>query len=232
MSSETLQQHGLPSEIRPSYSSCPITMQKNNRKYIATFTQGESKILQSDGSDVSLTMPPGTHGVYMTHVDLDYSRYQEFLNPNECIVGPFVDVVYHQSSYPSEENEEKKVHVINIPHIVKDRNQWKDLRVRKSNVNKSGSFKDLEQCDGFKPGNDLIFTVDEEFITIYTKTFSQFTCTACNYTCNALVRAFLLVQFENLQEISTVKLQAFICSDLYQIKDFRNVSLNLLFKLQ
>ena len=207
-------------------------MYKDGRKYIATVTHGEVKMLQGAESDVSPTIPAGSHAVYMRHVDLDHSRYQEVLNLDECIVGPFVDAIYHHSNEQADDNE--RVYMIRIPHTVKDRSQWADIRIRRSDVQKKESFEKLQQSDDMTTEDDFSM-VDDDFNTIYTKTFSQITCTAWNYTCNALIRAFLSVKLEKLEEfnISTVKVQTFICSDLYRIKDFRRVSnvISMFFKI-
>ena len=82
--------------------------------------------------------------------------------------------------------------------------------------------------------NDLnlkedMYSVDENFVRIKTKKLSQFVCVSCNRTCDAEIQVFLL---GNLHEsignnTSTVKMKSFLCSSLFKIADYRNVSLSL-----
>ena len=73
---------------------CPIAIQKFN----ATVTDGEARILQGDGSGVSLNIPAGSQGLYMTRVHTDHSMFRETVPDYECLVGPSVQVEHLPST--------------------------------------------------------------------------------------------------------------------------------------
>ena len=69
-------------------------MYKFWRNYNITVSRGEARTLQGDGSNVSLHIPKGSPGVFMTSVHTDLSRFQGAVPPDECIVGPIVEVTH------------------------------------------------------------------------------------------------------------------------------------------
>ena len=74
---------------------------------------------------------------------------------------------------------------------------------------------------------DEYYVVGSRFVTVYTTKFSQFICTVCGETiCNATVIMFLMASLQPLREerMTSVKVKVFLCSNLFNILDFRNVS--------
>ena len=215
---EYIKMHGLTAKSQ-WIGSCPITMMKQRRLYNATVTHGEARTLQGDGSDVSLTIPTGSQGVYMTRVHTDHTRFPWVIPNEECIVGPLVEVEHIRTQ------ETDIVHKLKIPHCVRNKKLWKYIKVRKGNPNNGTEFTEIEQR--FQPrGDGDYYAIDEKYITIYTSHFTLFTCTSCKKnSCNATVMAFLVGQLRNLTKhrITKVKVKAFLCSELYRIADFKNV---------
>ena len=197
----------------------PITMSKNRRKYNATLTYGEARTLQGNESDVSLTIPRGAHGVYMTRVHTDYTMFPHVISDAECIVGPLVEVEHVGKAVDS------LTYILKIPHCVQNKKLWESIKVRRGNPNNGIASTEVQQRS--QPGgDDDYFVIDEKFITIYTSHFTLFTCTSCDNSCNATVMTFLFAQLRHVQKhyVTKVKVKAFLCSDLYRIADFKTVS--------
>ena len=196
-------------------------MSMNRRKYNATVTYGEARTLQGNGSEVSLTIPRGVHGVCMTTVHTDHTMFPHVIPESECIVGPLVEVEHVGKGA---EKERSLTYMPKIPHCIQNKELWKSIKVRRGNPKNGIDFTDLQQR--FQPGDDGdYYVIDEKFITIYTSHFTLFTCTSCNNSCNATIMTFLVAQLRHLPkyDVTKVKAKVFLCSDLYRIEDFRNV---------
>ena len=66
----------LPLPSNEVSSTWPITLMRNGGQYIATVSRGQPRTLQAPNSRVSLDIPEGTDGVYMSrvrtkHINLD-----------------------------------------------------------------------------------------------------------------------------------------------------------------
>ena len=106
-------------------------MYKGGKKYCATVANGQAKILQGDGSDVSLTISPGSQGVYMTTVNIDHSRFKDIIPSSDkpdCIIGPFVEAE-HIGASDDLKTDDLKMHTIKIPHSLRKEKYWKDIKV-------------------------------------------------------------------------------------------------------
>ena len=220
----------LISEHEKSYSL--MTMQQNWRKYNATVTHGESKTLKGDGSDVSLTVPAGQKGVYMTKVHIDHFPFKGIIPDEECFIGPLVEVKQHL--FDEEENE-TGIHKLCIPHYFSDEKLWNEelwkfIRVRHGNRFRQQSHKEVPRGND-RQGNSTYFKVKSKLVVIYTTSFSIFTCSICKRECPASARIFLLGNLSLSQEgqKTIVKVKPYVCSSLYIIEDYRNVSTEELF---
>ena len=175
---------------------CPILIQKFN----ATVTHGEARKLQGDGSGVSLDIPAGSKGVYMTRVHTDHSMFRETVPDYECLVGPSVQVEH----LPSTCANANLVHILKIPHCIKDRDEWDFIKVRKGDLHTATPFRELQQRQQRSHRHDY-FVVDEQYITIYSRQFSLFICTSCNYKCYGTAMVFILKQLMPSDTIEDTK---------------------------
>ena len=210
-----------PDVIGKFKMKCPLIMFQNLRRIIATVSQGESRILQAPDSDVSLHIPEGSTGLFTMRVHTDHTRFPGVVPHQECIISPLVEVE-HKKLSEGAEDKEPPLCFLKIPHS--HRNPKPGVRVRKVDTMKI-SFEELQVKSEKIDMNDT-FEIDENFITIFTRKFSTFVCTSCNNTCQATVMLFLLGYLEPRQEANDTltQVKSFICSDLYRIKDFREVS--------
>ena len=199
-----------------------MEMYKNHRKYIGTVSLGEARKLQDSGSDVSLEIPEGCHGVFMTHVHLGPSKSVDITQKaRNRLISPTVEV--HHLNKASE--NEPKIHTLNIPHCIPKTTLWKYVEVKKISSNEQGKVQTIPPKDETKQ-QDVYYTIDKHVIRVHTRTFSEFTCSICFAKCQASIMAFVLGKIEDILEskLTTVKIKAYMCSDLYGIRDFRNVS--------
>ena len=196
---------------------CPITIQKRWRTYNATVTHGEAKIVQRDGSNVSLTIPEGSDGFYITRIHTDLSDYQDLIPSNECFVSPVVQV----------EELKGRTHTILIPHCLQDKSLWQSIQVRRCETKMNRVIEELKQG---KSQNGY-FMVYEKYIIVYTSCSGLFVCTSWEHSCHSSVSVVCLARSQNFEEAAktTVKLKTFGCSSLYRILDFRKVSRRFVF---
>ena len=179
---------------------CPVTMYKTRRKWLGTRTHGEARILQGDGSEVSLSIPPGSQGVYMTRVHTDNTRFPHVVPSDECIISPLVEVEQTPNTTDFDASEPSNVpelmHTINIPHCLEDPDLWKYIIVRHGDVYKSRVFREIPTLA--KSGKSYAYyEVNNRFITIHTTNFCQFVCTSCKRTCDAKIMLFVMGHLEH-----------------------------------
>ena len=204
---------------------CPMTMRKNWRRYMATVSQGKTVTLRAEKSDVSLRVPEGVYAVLQGCVHTDHSRFVHAIPREECIIAPMVEFHAFPSLVP-EEFKPKQLYTIKIPHCVRDRRDWKYIRVRSGDIHGDNVFTDIEKYDGKKCSGDSFYVIDKHFITITTTHFTDFTCTQCkNSCCPNLAMLFLFGSIKHsAQRKSLLEVQPFLCSFLYGIKDYKEVN--------
>ena len=202
-----------------------MIMKQNLRRIIATVSQGEARILQAPDSDVSLHIPEGSLGLFTLRVHTDHTRFSGVIPDGECIISPLVEVEHKMLSDEATE-QGLPLYFIRIPHQLTNTTGCKVVRIRK--VDKIGneiSFEELQEWTGTGNENNM-YEIDRKFITIFTTKFSTFICTSCQNSCQATVMLFLLGYLEPRQEAddTLTQIKSFLCSDLYRINDFREVS--------
>ena len=198
-------------------------MYQNLRRVIATVTQGEARILQAPDSDVALNIPEGSRGLFIMKVHTDHTKFQDLIHPGECIIAPLVELEHRKLS-DDVNDREPPLYIIKIPHSLKNTAQYKSVRVRRGEDELPVRSEAVE---------DYAYGIDEKFITVFTGKFSPFICTNCKNTCQTSMMLFLLGYLEPRQEANDTlaQIKSFICSDLYRIKDFREVSEIYLFEV-
>ena len=230
--SEAIEDAGQVPFIPLSKHPVPVTMYQNWRKYNATVSNGETRILQDDGSDVSLNIPDGTKAVYMmkVHTDhfeskspADYLKFKAVIPSKECIIGPPTEVEYIplQTQTPT---KSKQLHRLKIAHWLSNQNLWKYIIVRQGDVHRSRPFKEVPRRTN-EDEDDVGFEVDDKYITVYTDGFSLFICTCGRTVCPATVMVFIMGNPAPCvdDDETTIHLKNFLCSPLYKIKDYKDV---------
>ena len=197
-------------------------MYKNLRRTFATVTQGEPRILQAPDSDVSLHIPEGSEGLFTMKVHTDHTRFPGVIPDKECIISPIVEIE-HKKQEEKIKDKDSPFYTVKIPHSLRNIAQYKTVRVKRGEGYKKIIFHELPLRS---EADRESYEIDEKFIKIFTRKFSTFVCTSCGNSCQATVMLFLLGYLEQRQETNDTltQIKSFLCSDLYSIKDFREVS--------
>ena len=230
--SEAIEDAGQVPFIPLSKHPVPVTMYQNWRKYNATVSNGETRILQGYGSDVSLNIPDGTKAVYMMKVHTDHFeskspandlKFKAVITSEECIIGPPTEVEYIplQTQTPT---KPKQLYRLKIAHCLSDQNLWEHIIVRRGDVHRSRPFREVPRRNG-DDEEDVGFEVDNRYITIHTDGFSQFICTCGRTVCTAAVMVFIMGNPAPCvdDDETTIHLKNFLCSPLYKIEDYKEV---------
>ena len=198
-------------------------MQVNWREYKAIVTHGESRTLQDVESDVSLTIPKGSTGVYMTRVHTD-----PFFSRTTCIVGPIVDI----ACLPKDVESSRHFNVLKIPHCVSNTGLWPHIKVTDYVVASAPRRKLTQGIPGMwmEEEQDDYYEIDERFVTIYTNLrYAFYRCELSNpMFCNSappVVFVFGHLEYFKERKRSEVQLKTFLCSNLYNIRDFYEVGI-------
>lgn len=204
-------------------------MYKNKRQYIATVSRGEEKILQGPGSGVSLKIPKGSQGVFVSRIHMDPTRFENVVPKDECVVGPWAEFDHLQVITASGPSNAEKPYQIKIPHSLRNKDHFKNVRVRHGNIFDPEAEVNLFTLVPPKVDDEqaeMFYEIDENFITITTRHFSHFTCSVCDYKCSASVMIFLCgkLMYSKEPESTFMKAKAFMCSELYSTSDYRHVS--------
>ncbi len=206
------------------WGSCPATTHKNHKKFVTTVSLGEARILQAPDSDVSLSIPKGAPGIYFMTVYTDFSKSLTFFQNDECAVAPMVEVNTVGTPKVNTEGTPNRLFTLTIPHCVKSQKLWKFIKVNKYDKDYFAVSVKRLVFDLLQPQEEG-FLVRKNFIKIHTKSFSHFVCTSCNKTCRAAILMFIFTKLSPWvdEAITTTDIKAFLCCDLYNIKDFKNV---------
>ena len=192
---------------------------------MALVSQGKAKTLQAPKSDVSLNVPDGVHAVLKGCVHTNHLRFKKAIPENECIISPMVE--FHEHPLGNKENQSKPQYIIRIPHCIPDKTHWKYIKVRYGDISSDNPFTYIPKK---KPWNKwrigpVFYEIDQYFITIHTTHFTDFICSVCQNLC--CLHAVMLFLFGSIRtpapSRSVVEIHPFLCSFLYNIKDYRHV---------
>ena len=196
-----------------------VEFRKGYLTYFGVRVQGAGGVLQSKASDVVLYISKGLHAFVYGYIHTDPGPFLEKIPEGHCLVAPIVE--YHYDATNDVSNKEL-FFKIKIPHCVTLKEDFKLIRVQHGDIHDGVAFTQLPTLSSY-------FRVDEKYITIYTRHFSQFICTGCEEMCYGQARAFMFRRITP-SKISQSKvdpaasLRLYICSPLHKIRDYREVS--------
>ena len=198
-------------DLQNSRRSYITSFHKGHKTFYGTRVYGSGTILKAPDSDMRLHVPPDVEAFVYGHAHTGIQHFLPHIAEDECLVAPIAEFhcVYKNEKLDQSKNPFK----ITIPHCVSDRDALSSIRVTHGDIYKNKPFQEINW-----------FQVDDSYITIYTSSFSQFICTSCQRICYGHGKAFVfgnLIKYPSLQPLSSVRL--YLCSPLYNIKDFRKV---------
>ena len=203
-----------------------VCFHKNGREYTATSisnldTEDFRRILlQPDNSQVQMELSMGS-GVLSMCVHLDALLFSEIIPENECLIAPIVEVnAYCDTDIPLKSR-------IRIPHCLQDKSEHRFLTVRHGDIYKDKPFMPVPHLSSVDfmdlPTIDACYEIDEEYIYIYARSYSQFTCTSCKRKCDEDQIVFLSAGFTKFGNQRRLEIKPFICSPLFDIWEYRKV---------
>ncbi len=186
-------------------------------------------MLQATNSDVSLYIPEGSPGVYKLAVHTDLVSARSLVPEDECFVSPVIELDKMPLLTKQKQTDQLGVCELTIPHCQKEKHSgYMKLRHHHTDNNSQKS----EEFHLVKEGSVIqahgTFRVNKAHVQVYTNSFSKFTCTSCKkFSCQADILTLL---FGNLSPTSEYQrtvadMELFLLSNLYQIKDFRQVGI-------
>ena len=197
---------------------CSVVMQKDFKNYAGVRVRGNGAVLQAPGSAVKLTAPTGLDAFVMGHVHTDPKPFLHLIPDAECLVSPVVD--YH--CFFNEDKPGSAWFKVKIPHCITKKKILKTVKVRHGDIYKNVPFTEV-------PSADCHFEVDEQYVTIFTRHFSQFICTSCAKVCHGDGKAFIFGRMSSLTYTPlNAALRLYVCSPLYRIDDYRQVHVVIL----
>ena len=116
-----------PRRVAAAYS---FVLQKAYKEYTGMKVSGASAMLQLPGSDITIHIPDGVHGVLVAHAHTDFQPFREIVPERECFISPVAEVQY----IPRDKNEKPKKFMICIPHNVEDKDAWANIQVRRVDI--------------------------------------------------------------------------------------------------
>lgn len=220
------------------WGACPATSHKGFRKFAATVSLGESRVLQAPGSEVCLQIPEGAPGVYLTQVHTEFSKLKELLTDSmgdECVISPIVDVKFSSLESNLGETQPRQKCTLSVPHCIQEQAKWQHIRVaHHSAAGNNALVEHMSWNRSHVPALNT-FRVTPNFIHITTDTFSKFVCTCGEVVCRARIFIFLFVKLDKQRAegllgflwgkgTTTVDINTILGSNLYTLQDFKNVS--------
>ena len=166
--------------------------------------------MQGPGSSVKMEIPDGIHGFIYGHIHTSVQPFMSIIQQDRCLVAPVLEYVLsfeEPAEYPP-------IFKITTPHAITKKELLASVVVQRGDIHRNKPFV-RHLCR---------YEVDEQHITIYTSTFSQFICTGCDGVCRGQARAFIfgkILQHPSLDPFTSIRL--YLCSPLYNIKDYRTV---------
>ena len=212
-------------DFEKAVSKYSATFHKGHKFFTAVRVHGRGGILQGAHSDVGLHIPERLHGIVSGSVHTDPRPFLSVIPNNECLVAPIVEYHHHTTDRCS--HNKQKMFMIKIRHYIEDPSDLSAIIVRHGDIHTNKDFTKA-------PTDTCFFEVNEQCITIYTTSFSEFICTrpGCAQRCVGQARAFVfgkILPYVSMPPVASFRL--YICSPLHDIKDYEKVCkyLNIIF---
>ena len=208
----------------------PMMLRKSNRMHYATVTNGDHVILKAPNSQVTLEVTNGVKTAVLHYIYPDYKDIKSALPRHECIISPIV----HFSVEDSGENSSHFPFKFKarLPHCLQTDSDFAFVKVRCGNIFEQSSLKEVPKGET-ESSTIPCYNIDGQYITLYTNCFCDVVCSSEEKICH---KSLVILPFgslspdeENCQ--TYVKLKLFICSYLYNMKDYYLVSFVLPFML-
>ena len=204
------------------------TVVLNSKTYVVMLSCGTPAILEAPNSEASLVIPKCSLGAFLMRTHTDYSELN--IPDDECKITAVIEII-HCSSNQHKDKREPGQFEIKIPHWEQNANLWKLVQVRKLTREIEGSKMIpeilLRQEKKQDQGEDKYFTIDQNFITVYTQQPS----TVCGTTsekigCRNNIRMMLFAKLDSSDQknLTTIKLKSFLYSRLLALTEFSKVN--------
>ena len=134
--------------------------------------------------------------------------------------------LFYLTEHADETKGNQSYFQIRIPHCLKGKEHLAlDIKVRHGHIDNQDPFQEIQPRD--EGSGDLpYFEVNDNYIIIYTTSFSQFVCSSCKKKCDSYIMAFPFGSLDQLEDDkqSLVSVMPYLCCSLYDIEDFQSVS--------
>ena len=212
----------------PFFRFCSETLQRHKQHRQGTSVSWETTAaaelhatpnaftLRGENSEVALTIPEGSTGVYMTRESTNFTSYLSHIPNKECIISPLVEAVC-LNHY----NIVNKMFLLQIPHSVEKPQDFHFIRVRQFSSEGLEPNSPLKiQPDSPEEG----FWVEQNCIKIQTRSFSKFICSICKKICSSKMKVFLLGAFRRRRNgTPSAHILACMTSYLHKMTEVRKV---------
>ena len=192
-----------------------VEFQKGRRTYFGVRVGGAGGILQGKASNALLYIPKSLQAFVYGHIHTNHGPFLQEIPEDHCLVAPIVEYHYEATKHLSNKNV---IFKIKVPHCVTRKEDLKFIQVQHGNIHNGVAFTQLPTFNSY-------FKVGENYITIYTRQFSQFICTSCQDVCHGQARAFMFGKVTPRTTLDpTTSLRLYMCSPLHNIRDYKKVS--------
>ena len=175
---------------------------------------GTGGILQGKASEVRLHIPKEANGFTCGYIHTDPGPFLQHIPQNHCLVAPIVEYHHYATNCI---NNTQLWFKIKIPHSIRQKQDLQFIQVHHGHIHKGIDFTKL-------PSHSSLFLVDDKYITICTRQFSQFIFTSCKRICKYQGVTFIFGKV-SVWPGNPLKaaLRLYLCSHLFSIKDYSEV---------
>ena len=200
--------------------------------------EGESCLMQAEGSDVSLHVPESIYGTITSKTFTDHSKFQKLISDNECLVSPICEFLLDpdQRQIPAD-----VMYTAKIPHSIPDVKKAENYIIvrqgefhnnqvvnivpikRKNTEELIGTTKKAKHVMNSEPCYDI----DENFVTVESRKLGVFIVTVEGLNCcSKSACCFLFGSLASYSDRkSLVKLKIYLSGGHKGIKDYESVSI-------
>ena len=183
-------------DVIPLPSSCPMTITRKGRRYLATVAKGEAISLQGNKSNVKLEIKEGCpKRAYLMEVRTDPSSFESIIPDDECFISPIVTVLA-----PAETSSSS--YVLRIPHCLDEDDNKTKVKVRMVHENRNPAVVEVPKGNA----GSLYYDIDDRFIELHTTHFCTIICTICQtpYHCRGRINSFWFAKFDTQKQKSQI----------------------------